>query len=106
VAGELLGETAGTMLDNGPFVRKRVQQRLSDIGLNSPPFVVLSLEELDTIIRLVELGHSLDSVIPALCGEENSFDPVQRYSSELGDRSVSSYTYQLGEALMKQITAQ
>jgi hypothetical protein len=91
---------------NGPFMRKRVRQHLSANGLTSLPFVVLSLEELDIVIRLVELGHPMDEVVLALCDQENSFDPLQRYCSELTTKAVSSYVYNLGEAFMGQITAQ
>lgn len=89
---------------NTSFVRKRVRQQLATTGLDVPPFVVLSLVELDIVMRLVELGHPLDEVVLALSNEENSFDPLQRYHSELTTRAVSSYAYDAGEAFMERIT--
>jgi hypothetical protein len=88
---------------NGPFVRKQIHNLLFVKKSNLPPFVVLSLEELDIVIRLVELGHALDDVILALANEENSFDPLQRYRSELTSQALSSYTYKIGEKMMDEI---
>jgi len=90
---------------NGPFIRKRVRQTLSSKGLNAPPYVVLSLEELDVVIRLVELGHSFDEVIVALAKEENSFDPLQKFRPELTTQALSSYCYKRAMDFMDHIVA-
>ena len=85
---------------NGPFVRKRVRQQLADKGLDALPFVILSLEELDMVIRLVELGHPLDDVISSLAGNEDSFEPLAQFAEELKSRAVSSFAYDKGKAFM------
>ncbi len=89
---------------NGPFVRKRVRQKLADNGLEALPFVVLSLEELDMAIRLVELGHPLDDVISSLAGHEDSFEPLAQFAVELKSRAVSSFTHDKGKAFMDGIS--
>ncbi len=85
---------------NGPFVRRRVRQQLADKGLEAPPFVVLSLEELDMTIRLVELGHPFDDVIAALASNEDSFEPLTKFKDELKVHALSSFTYAKGKAFM------
>jgi hypothetical protein len=77
---------------NGPFTRKQIRQRLADKGLIVPPFVVLSLEELDSVVRLVEVGHALDDVVLALA-EHESFDVLQLYLDDLKERAVSSLAF-------------
>jgi len=85
---------------NGPFVRRRVRQQLADKALDVLPFVVLSLEELDTAIRLVELGHPFDDVITSLTSNENSFDPLAKFADELRTQALSLSTYSRGKAFM------
>jgi hypothetical protein len=85
---------------NGPFMRKRIRQQLADKGLEVPPFVILSLEEFDVAIRLVELGHALDEVILTLANEQESFDPLRKYADTLQSRAVSTLTYDKGKAFM------
>jgi hypothetical protein len=63
---------------NGPFVRKRIRQQLAEKRLDALPFVVLSLEELDTAIRLVELGHPLDEVVRRLASGNLPGNPLAR----------------------------
>ena len=90
---------------NGPFTRKRIRQRLSDKGLNVPSFVVLSLEELDSVVRLVELGKPLDEVILALAQQEDSFDVLRLFNEDLKLRAVSSLAYNKGKEFMDGIRA-
>ena len=89
---------------NGPFVRRRIRQQLTNKGLDVLPFVVLSLEELDMAIRLVELGHPFDDVISALASNEDSFEPLAQFADDLKSRAVSSYAYDKGMAFMEGIT--
>jgi hypothetical protein len=85
---------------NGPFVRRRVLQHLADKGLEALPFVVLSLEELDMAIRLVELGHPFDGVISSLSSNEDSFEPMAQFAAQLQTHALSSFSYDKGKAFM------
>lgn len=89
---------------NGPFVRRRIKERLLAKGKSPLPFTILSLQELDSVIRLVELGHQLDEVIRSLSEAEDSFNPLQQYSDELKDRGVSTFAYTRGSSLIESIT--
>jgi hypothetical protein len=88
---------------NGPFVRGRIQKLISDKRLNAPPFVVLSLEELDMAIRLVELGHAFDDVISSLASNVDSFEPLASFADELQSHALSSFSYNKGKAFMNWI---
>ncbi|MAT73442.1 MAG: hypothetical protein CMJ58_28495 [Planctomycetaceae bacterium] len=90
---------------NGPFVRKRIHKILTDEGLEPIPFVVLSLEELDSVMRLVELGNGFDTLINRCATDEDSFDPLFKYRAELKQCAVSSSTFSRGDTFLKQITA-
>jgi hypothetical protein len=67
------------------------------------PFVVLSLDELDTAIRLVEMGHPFDTLMQSLASDDDSFDPLHTYRGELHERAVSSFTYAKGNEFMENI---
>lgn len=88
---------------NGPFSRKRIRKAISDKNLATIPFVVLSLDELDTVIRLVETGHSFDTLIQSLASDEDSFDPLHKHHEELRERAVSSFTYSKGKEFMEHV---
>ena len=85
---------------NGPIARRRIRQQLADKGLEALPFVVLSLEELDMVIRLVELGHLFDDVISSLASNEDSFEPLALFAEELKSHALSSFAYNKGKAFM------
>ncbi len=78
----------------------RIRQQLADKGLTVLPFVVLSLEELDMAIWLVELGHSFDDVIALLASNEDSFEPLAKFADELKSHALSSFAYNKGKAFM------
>jgi hypothetical protein len=90
---------------NSCFVRKRILQQLADKQITPLPFVVLSLEELDTTIRLVELGHPLDDVAFAFANDDNSFNVTRRYDDALKDCAVSSFAIEKGNAFMANVVA-
>lgn len=90
---------------NNPFVRKRILERLAEKSLEPPPFVVLSMEELDGIVRLVELGHALDDVVLAFANQENSFNTTRLYDERLAECAVSSFALSKGKAFMDGIVA-
>jgi hypothetical protein len=86
---------------NGPWARKRIRQILKHKGLQPIQYVVLSFVEWDMVMRLVELGHSLDTLIESLAKDENSFDPLHRYySEELKECAVSASTLRRGKEFM------
>lgn len=90
---------------NGPFARKQIHKILKDEGLDPIPFVVLSIEEFDSVVRLVELGNSFDAVINRCATDENSFDPLFKFRAELKECAVSSSTFARGDEFLRQITA-
>jgi hypothetical protein len=75
---------------NGPFFRKWIDEQLTALGIHSPRYVVLSLEELDSVVRLVELGHEFGQVIQTLSSEP-SFDPLMHYAEDLRDCAASRF---------------
>ncbi len=89
---------------NGPFTRKRIRKILTDEGLAPIPFVVLSIEELDSVLRLVELGNNFDAVINRCATDEDSFDPLFKFQDELMQCAVSSNTFARGDEFLRQIT--
>jgi hypothetical protein len=91
---------------NGPFMRQRIAQDITDKGLAPIPHVVLSLEDLDHVIRLVELGHALDEVIVKLASAENSFNPLQQYADLFkGQRANSDFSFNRGQRFMDMVIA-
>lgn len=87
---------------NGPFFRKRVRDALSQRGKTAASFVVLSLEEFDSIIRLLEVGKRLDDVIFTLSSIE-SFDVIRRYEAELKKMAISAFAFSIGKAALDSI---
>jgi len=85
---------------NGPFARKKIRDALSDTGQDTIPFVVLSLDELDTALWLVEKGYPFDALIQSLVENEDSFNPLHKYHNRLRERAVSSFTYNKGKEFM------
>lgn len=88
---------------NGPFTRRRIAKDLASSQMKQIPHIVLSLEEFDSVIRLVELGHPLDEVIATLAAIEGSFNPLQRYAAELKDHAISTFTYKKGKAFLDSV---
>src|SRR5438046_2050320 len=85
------------------FFRRRLRSHLEAKGIAPPPFVILSLEDIDSIVRLVELGHRLDDVIEALTVEENAFNPLRLFASDLKEKSVSLFTHRKASDFLNQI---
>lgn len=75
---------------NLPFFRDRVRKSLSDRGYAVPPFVVLSVEEFDTVIRLVELGEPLDRVLLQASEDPGSADVLRRFAPALEGKLIAS----------------
>jgi len=76
---------------NGPFSRKRIVDALLQRKVEVPRFVVLSVEELDGLLSLVERGHELDEVIGRITGDDVGFNPLHVFQDELRERAVSTY---------------
>ena len=92
---------------NGPFMRPRIAQDLAAKNLTPIPYIVLSVEELDHVIRLVELGHQLDTVLHNFATGEPSFDLIQRYASSFMDQQgprMSAFSFQRGQQFMDGLT--
>ena len=87
---------------NGPFTRQRINRLLADAKLTPIPFIVLSIEELDSVVRLVESGHSFDSLVITLASEE-SFNPLHKFKDELEEHCVSSFAFEKGNAFLDRI---
>ena len=88
---------------NSPFMQPRIAQDLADRHLAPIPYVVLSIEELDHVIRLVELGHQLDNVLLDFATGEPSFDLIQRYASAFTGQqgpNISAFSYSRGLQFM------
>ena len=74
---------------NWLLYRKLIDKHLE--GETKVPYLVLSLIELDYVIRLVENGHDFGTVI-AKCASVPSYDPVgESYANELRVDAVSSF---------------
>jgi hypothetical protein len=89
------------------FMRDRVNEVLRISGVQPIPFVVLSLEDLDQVVRLVELGVSLDQVIATLSevAARGSADPLRQFTTTFeGKRPSSSFSFNRAEEFMEQMT--
>jgi hypothetical protein len=84
---------------NAPIWRDHITKRLNDLGLQSRPFVVLSLSDLDSVACLVESGHSLTDVIVQLSSRDKSLHDY----AELRDHAVSRATMERGREFLDQI---
>lgn len=90
-----------------PFFRRRVKRELTAKGFGDMPFLIVSLEELDTVIRLVELGKQLDRIMVELATSDDSANVVFAYRQtlETTERTVSTYAYTRGKALLDHVRA-
>jgi hypothetical protein len=86
---------------NGALWRVLIKAQLKKLGLEPGPFVVLSISDLDSVISLVERGHSLESIVVKLCNEENSLSDFP----ELRTDSVSSFSRERASQLLEEITS-
>lgn len=90
---------------NGPIAKRRIREELTKGGTPPIPFTVLSLNELDTVIRLVELGHPLDEVINRMASDEMHFDPLSPFREELKNNAISSMTMARGKDFLDRVVA-
>ena len=88
---------------NGHIIRTQIENRLRDSGFTIPPFLILSITELDSFIRLVELGLPLDAVINSAVEALPSFNVLQSFNLQLTERTVSSYVHKKGIDILESI---
>jgi len=84
---------------NGTLFRGKVQQRGTDGGKMTLPSLVLSLSELDSLLRIVELGQEASDVLRTLCEEERGAFPGT-YQTTLASDTISSRTRTRGQAFL------
>lgn len=77
---------------NHPNVRRRIRTTLSSKGDEPLSYVVLSLEELDSLAKLVETGHRLEDVVDDLARDDTT-NRLRSYDA-LHTDAVSSFTRQ------------
>jgi hypothetical protein len=90
---------------NGPIAKRRIRDELVKDGITPIPFVILSIGELDSVIRLVELGHSFDEIVHSITSDELHFDPLTVFSEELKDNATSAKTMATGQAFLDRVVA-
>lgn len=90
---------------NGPIAKRRIRDELAKEGVTPIPFVVLSIGELDSVVRLVELGHSFDDVVHSIASDEMHFDPLAVFSEELEDNATSAKTIETGQEFLGRVVA-
>jgi len=89
---------------NASIVRDRLLERLQLHGLPLPPFLILSIAELDSVVRLVERGDPLDSVLYRMVQSLPSFDILHVFQDDLREQAVSSFVYAIGSEFLNSIT--
>jgi hypothetical protein len=84
---------------NGPFCRDRVAKLLQEDGIESIPYLVLSIEELDSLVWLVEQGESIGDIVASMAYESPNA-PLLPFRDKLQSRSVSTFVYSKGKKFL------
>jgi hypothetical protein len=84
---------------NGPFCRDRVGKLLKEEGTKSIPYVVLSIEELDSVVWLVEQGESLSKLVKTMAYESPNA-PLKPFHDKLQSRAVSTFVFSKGQKFL------
>jgi len=84
---------------NGLLFRGKVHDLLAKDGYDHLPYMVLSLSEFDSFLRLLELGRTLDAVVTALTANANGGFPGP-FQSALSTDAISAATRKRGEAFL------
>ena len=84
---------------NDPFCRDHVAEILAGTDVEPIPYIVLSIEDLDSLVRLLELGHPLDKLVSQMVSE-SPYGPLALYRCELGEVSLSSFTMNKGREFL------
>lgn len=85
---------------NGQFIRQRIRDTVLLNGLEVIPFAVVSIEEFDAIVRLVELGHEFDKLIQEISSGDGSFDPINEFRECFEGRVSCELIYNKGKAFI------
>ncbi|UYV11602.1 MAG: hypothetical protein NCW75_09860 [Phycisphaera sp.] len=75
----------------GDLLRNRIAKRLADKGCTPIPYLLLSIGEFDTLMKLAELRFDPAKVIRTLSEDENGLFPG-RYSKHMADGAISLAT--------------
>ena len=73
-----------------PWFRDRIQKELEEQRLGDYPFVVLSLEELDTVVRLTELGVPMDEFFYKAAQEHGAAGLIRSLEPTLANKITAS----------------
>ncbi len=89
---------------NLPFMRCRVQEKVRAAIGDPIPYVVLSIRDVDHLVRLCELGVSVGDAVTTMSGGEGSADPLRVYSSVFdGHTPTSTFSQQKYEAFSEEL---
>lgn len=90
---------------NTSLVRKNINDRLAAVGLPTFPWFVLSLDELDMLVSLVDRGHKFDQVVIRLVADLNDYDGLfKTYIPLLKENAISTFARAKAKALLDSIT--
>ncbi|MGE3108099.1 MAG: hypothetical protein AB7G11_14205 [Phycisphaerales bacterium] len=84
---------------NGLLFRGKVRDLLAKDGCAHLPYLILSISEFDSFLRLAELGNGPDAVMAALTANDNGGFPGS-FQSALSTDAISSATRRRGEAFL------
>lgn len=90
---------------NGPIAKRRIREELAKEGVTPIPFTILSPGELDSVVRLVELGHRFDEIVHSITSNDSHFDPLAVFSDELKHNATSATTMATGQAFLDRVVA-
>ena len=76
---------------NDPFCRDHVAEILAGTDVEPIPYIVLSIEDLDSVVRLLELGHPLDGLVSKMVSE-SPCGPLTLFRRDLEEVSLSLFT--------------
>jgi hypothetical protein len=82
-----------------PWFRERLQKALNDKGLGGHPFAVLSINELDTVVRLAELGQPMDQFFYRASQQHGVAGLIRALAKMLeGKVTTSSYAHRRNQS--------
>lgn len=86
---------------NTPFFRKPIEDQLRNEGIDTIPFVVLSIDELDSLMALVESGQPLGNLVASMAtSDSSSFEVVYEARKRLQSGAMSKLTRARGESVL------
>ena len=86
---------------NTSFFRKPIEDQLRSEGIDTIPFLVLSIDELDTLMALVESGDPLGKVVASMAASDSSsLEVVNEARKRLQSRTMSKLTRVRGDSVL------